>query len=146
MFVMINIEQIEKWLSKAKNIGVFEELSKIPDLFINPRNFWNNFDGLTNSQKWLQFFTFALVFTIILWWARFSETSFSYLGKALIAEIIVAISSIVIVFLGNVIIVEIDQQSQYEAAMSVSNILVVFHPVHIIHSLRIDRGNSMKWK
>lgn len=104
MFVMINIEQIEKWLSKAKDIGVFEELSKIPDLFINPRKFWNNFDGLTNSQKWLQFFTFALVFTIILWWARFSETSFSYLGKALIAEIIVAISSIVIVFLGNVII------------------------------------------
>ena len=59
---MINIEQIEKWLSKAKDIGVFEELSKIPDLFINPRKFWNNFDGLTNSQKWLQFFYFCFGF------------------------------------------------------------------------------------
>lgn len=104
MFVMINIEQIEKWLSKAKDIGVFEELSKIPDLFINPRKFWYNYDGLTNGRKWLQFFTFSLVFAFILWWAMFSEISFSYLGKALIAEIIVAISSIVIVFSGNVII------------------------------------------
>jgi phosphoadenosine phosphosulfate reductase len=34
---------------------------------------------------------------------------------------------------------EIDQQSQYEAAMSVSNILVVFHPVHIIHNWLKDR-------
>ncbi len=101
---MINIDQIEKWLSKAKDIGIFEELSKIPDLFINPRKFWNNYDGLTNSRKWLQFFTYASVFTIVLWWAMIRETSFSYLGKALIAEIIVAISSIVIVFLGNVII------------------------------------------
>ena len=101
---MISVEQIEKWFSKAKEIGVFEELSKIPDLFIKPKIFWNNFDGMTTSRKWLQFFTFALVFTIVLWWAIFRETSFTYLGKALIAEIIVAISSIVIVFLGNVII------------------------------------------
>lgn len=101
---MINIDQIEKWLTKAKELGVFEELSKIPDLFANPRKFWNNYDGLTNGRKWLQFLTFSLVFTITLWWARFSETSFSYLGKALIAEIIVAITSILIVFLGNVIV------------------------------------------
>ena len=101
---MINIDQIEKWLTKAKELGVFEELSKIPDLFAKPRKFWNNYDGLTNGRKWLQFLTFSLVFTITLWWARFSETSFSYLGKALIAEIIVAITSILIVFLGNVIV------------------------------------------
>lgn len=101
---MVNLDQIEKWFSKAKEFGVFEELSKIPDLFVKPRKFWNNYDGLTNGRKWLQFFTFALVFTIILWWGRFSETSFTYLGKALIAEIIVAIASIIIVFLGNVIV------------------------------------------
>ena len=101
---MINIEHIEKWLSKAKEKGVFEELSKIPDLLINTRLFWNNYDGLTNGRKWLQFFTFSFVFIIILWWVMFRETSFSYLGKALITEIIVAISSIVIIFLGNIII------------------------------------------
>ena len=33
---------------------------------------------------------------------------------------------------------EIDQRSQYEAAMSVSNILVVFHPVHIIYNWKKD--------
>lgn len=99
---MISLEQIEKWFSKAKEFGVFEELSKIPDLFANPRKFWKNYDGLTNGRKWLQFFTFSTVFTIMLWWGRFSETSFSYLGKALIAEIVVAITSIIIVYIGNV--------------------------------------------
>ena len=101
---MINIDQIEKWFAKAKEFGVFEELLKIPDFLVRPRKFWDNYEGLTNGRKWLQFFTYSMVFTITLWWARLSESSLSFLGKALIAEIFVAITSIVIVFLGNVII------------------------------------------
>lgn len=99
-----NTDQIEKWYNKAKDIGIFEELSKIPDLIFNPRKFWENYEGLNTGKRWLQFFSYALVYCIMIWWARFHDSSISFLGKVLIAEIVVSITYIIIVFLGNVIV------------------------------------------
>ena len=97
-------EQIILFLKKVSEWGVLQHISKIYDMLVHPRRFWQTYDRMSLNDKLMQFATYAALFASFLWLMSYSRPTSGELLKVLIIEISTIIPYILIAYLANSIV------------------------------------------
>lgn len=101
---IVFIDEIEKYLKKASEIGILNHLRNIFDLIFHPRLFWHNYNQMPVKDKITQYATYGALFLFFVWLTAYDSLTLRELLRILTMEIMGFFPYFFIVYLGNIII------------------------------------------
>lgn len=95
--MMINLEEINKWILQIKKWEILNHIFCLPNFYLHPFQFWKSYKKLSTKEKILQYICYCAIFTIIIWLCLIKNIDNSELIKVVSFEILAIIPYLIIV-------------------------------------------------